>query len=237
VNRAGELAANLAEVRERIAAACSAAHRDPAGVTLVAVTKTHPASDVELLASLGVREVAENRDQEASAKAAAVTTEGLVWHFVGQLQTNKARSVASYSQVVESVDRPRLVEALSHAADASGRDLAVLVQVSLDPPDAHGRGGVRLDAGHRSLLGLCRQVADAPGLRLTGLMAVAPAGVEPRDAFAALADAAAAVRAEHPAATTLSAGMSGDLEQAIAYGSTHVRVGTALLGVRSAPVV
>jgi hypothetical protein len=111
------------------------------------------------------------------------------------------------------------------------------VQVSLDPPGAQGRAGVPLDPGHRSLLDLCRQVSEAPGLRLSGLMAVAPPRADPSPAFAALAEATAAVRAEHPSARTLSAGMSGDLEQAIAYGSTHVRVGTALLGSRFVPVV
>jgi PLP dependent protein len=237
VTRTQELAANLAEVRVRISAACHAAGRRPDEVTLVAVTKTHPFSDIEVLAGLGVRHLAENRDQEAGDKAAKASDGGLdvVWHFVGQVQTNKARSVASYADVVEALDRPRLVDALSHAAVQAGRELDVLVQVSLD--EAERRGGVLLDAGFRTLLDLADQAAGAPGLRLAGLMAVAPLGADPARAFARLAEATAAVTAEHPAATMLSAGMSGDLEQAIAYGSTHVRVGTALLGVRFAPVV
>jgi pyridoxal phosphate enzyme (YggS family) len=237
VSRTQELAANLADVRARIDAACQAAGRSPEEVTLVAVTKTHPLSDVVALAGLGVRHLAENRDQEASEKAAGAAEAGIhvVWHFVGQVQTNKARSVASYADVVEAVDRPRLVEALSHAAGRAGRELEVLVQVALD--HAEGRGGVRIDEGFRTLLDLAAQAESAPGLRLAGLMAVAPLGADPAQSFSLLAEARAAVTAEHPGATMLSAGMSADFEQAIAHGSTHVRVGTALLGARIAPVV
>ena len=236
MTRTEELAANLAAVQARIEAACRAAGRRPDEVTLVAVTKTHPLSDVEELARFGLRHMAENRDQEAAEKAAKAS-DGLdvVWHFVGQVQTNKARSVASYADVVEAVDRPRLVDALSHAAVQAGRSLDVLVQVSLDA--AEGRGGVVLDAGFRTLLELSGHASSAPGLRFAGLMAVAPLGADPGAAFARLAEARAAVTAAHPGATMLSAGMSGDLEQAVANGSTHVRVGTALLGVRFAPVV
>jgi pyridoxal phosphate enzyme (YggS family) len=235
VTRTQELAANLAEVRARIDAACDAAGRAPDEVTLVAVTKTYPLSDVEVLAGLGLRHMAENRDQEAAQKAAHAVGLDVVWHFVGQVQTNKARSVASYADVVEAVDRPRLVDALSHAAVHAQRLLDVLVQVSLD--EAAGRGGAALDAGFRTLLDLADHAARAPGLRLAGLMAVAPLGADPAQAFARLAEARAAVLAEHPGATTLSSGMSGDLESAVAYGSTQVRVGTALLGARFAPVV
>lgn len=237
MTRTQELSDNLAEVRARIDAACRAVGRRPDEVTLVAVTKTHPLSDVVALAGLGVRHLAENRDQEASEKAAKASDEGLdvVWHFVGQVQTNKARSVASYAHVVEAVDRPRLVDALSQAAVRAGRELDVLVQVSLD--HAEGRGGVPIDSGLRTLLDLASRAESAPALRLAGLMAVAPLGADPSEAFAQLAEARAAVTAEHPAATMLSAGMSADFEQAIAYGSTHVRVGTALLGARIAPVV
>jgi pyridoxal phosphate enzyme (YggS family) len=235
VSRSQELAANLADVRARIEAACRAAGRAPDEVTLVAVTKTHPASDVDALAALGLVHMAENRDQEAARKAAEVHAAGIVWHFVGQLQTNKARSVAGYADLVESVDRERLVHALSVAAEQTGRRLDVLVQVALG--DGEGRGGVALDAGYGSLLELCTAAAEAPGVRLRGLMAVAPLAADPDEAFGRLAAAAEVVRAEHPGATVLSAGMSGDLEAAIAHGSTHVRVGTALLGARFAQVV
>jgi uncharacterized pyridoxal phosphate-containing UPF0001 family protein len=151
------------------------------------------------------------------------------------VQTNKARSVAGYADLVESVDRERLVHALSAAAEQTGRQLDVLVQVALG--DGQGRGGVLLEDDHRSLLALCAAAAAAPGLRLAGLMAVAPLGADPDQAFGRLAVAAEAVQARHPRATMVSAGMSADLEAAIVHGSTHVRVGTALLGPRPAQVV
>jgi PLP dependent protein len=225
-----ELAAHLESVRRRIETACAAAGRDASEITMIAVTKTFPASDVRLLAELGVTDIGENRDQEASPKAAACADLSLTWHFVGQLQTNKTRSVAAYADVVHSVDRPRLVTALSAAAVRAGRVLRCLVQVALDDDPARG-GARRADVPRLTAL-----VAAADGLELGGLMAVAPLDADPAQAFAVLADLAAAVRAEHHAATIISAGMSGDLEQAIAYGATHVRVGTALLGGRRAIV-
>ncbi|WP_395106037.1 YggS family pyridoxal phosphate-dependent enzyme [Actinomadura sp. SCN-SB] len=232
--RRAELAANLASVRRRIDAACADAGRDPAEITLIAVTKTFPASDVRLLASLGVTDVGENRDQEAAPKAAATADLPLTWHFVGQLQTNKVRSVASYADVVQSVDRPRLVRALSSAAVRAGRTLRCLIQVSLDGPGPgrHERGGVPPE----DAVALAGTVAAADGLVMDGVMAVAPLGADPLPAFRRLAEVAAEVRAAHPGARVLSAGMSGDLEAAIACGATHLRVGTALLGGRRAIV-
>jgi pyridoxal phosphate enzyme (YggS family) len=230
VTRRAELAANLAGVRERIEAACAVAGRDVKDVTLIAVTKTFPASDVRLLAELGITEVAENRDQEAAPKAAETADLPLTRHFVGQLQTNKVRSVAGYADVVQSVDRSRLVSALSAAAERAGRRIRCLVQVALD--DAEGRGGASRDQA----LALAGEIAAADRLELAGVMAVAPLGADPLPAFARLAAIAVDVRAHHPGATIISAGMSGDLEQAIACGATHVRVGTALLGGRSAIV-
>ncbi|MQY02314.1 YggS family pyridoxal phosphate-dependent enzyme [Actinomadura macrotermitis] len=228
--RRAELAANLADVRARIAAACAAAGRAPEEVTLIAVTKTFPASDVRLLAGLGLTQVAENRDQDARPKAEATADLPLTWHFVGQLQTNKARSVAGYADVVESVDRTRLVTALSDAAGRAGRTLTCLVQVALD--DREGRGG----AAPGEVPVLADAIAEAEGLRLGGVMAVAPLGGDPAEAFGRLAGIAARIRDSHPGATVVSAGMSGDLEQAVACGATHVRVGTALLGGRRAIV-
>jgi pyridoxal phosphate enzyme (YggS family) len=228
VSRRDELAANLAAVRARVDAACAAAGRPHDAVTVIAITKTWPASDAALLRDLGVTDLGENRDQEASAKAAEVT--GVRWHFVGQLQTNKARSVASYADVVHAVDRPHLVEALSAGAVRAGREVEALVQVSLDgDPD---RGGARLD----EVPAVAELVARAEGLRLGGVMAVAPVALLASEAFVRLAEVAARVRADHPGATTISAGMSGDLEDAIAAGATHVRVGSAILGVRHPPL-
>jgi pyridoxal phosphate enzyme (YggS family) len=226
--RRDELSGRLADVRKRIEAACRAAGRDRAEVTLVAVTKTFPAADVRLLYELGVRDVGENRDQEAAPKAAECTdlAPGLTWHFIGQLQTNKVASVVRYASVVHSVDRLHLVQALGTRARKAGRVITCLVQVSLD--QGEGRGGVaEAEVGE-----IARAVAAEDGLVLGGIMAMAPLGTPPAQAFAPLPRIAAAVRASHPEAVIVSAGMSGDLEEAIAAGATHVRVGTALLGGR-----
>ena len=229
MSRALELAANLAAVDDRIARACADAGRDRAGVTLVVVTKTWPASDVRLLTELGVRDVGENRDQEAEPKAAEcadLQPLGLRWHFVGQLQTNKCRSVAGYADVVHSIDRPRLAAALAHAATARGRRIGCFVQVSLDGDQS--RGGA-LDSEIAAVADL---VAAAPSLDLLGLMAVAPLGADASRSFAALVELSLSLRADHPGASMISAGMSGDLEAAISAGATHVRVGSAVLGGR-----
>jgi pyridoxal phosphate enzyme (YggS family) len=227
--RTAEIAANLAALRSRIAAACATAGRDPGAVTLVAVTKTFPAGDVRRLLALGVPDVGENRDQEARAKAAAVPDAR--WHFVGRLQRNKCRSVASYAAMVHSLDRAELVAALDAAALRAGRaPLDVLVQVSLDGDPS--RGGALVAEVPR----LAAAAAGAAGLRFAGLMAVAPLGADPLPAFTRLADLAADLRRDHPNATILSAGMSADLEAALRCGATHVRIGTALLGGRTLAV-
>ena len=254
--RSSELADRLAAVHARIAAACAAAGRDQRELTLIAVTKTYPASDVLALASLGVTDFGENRDQEAAPKAAEVaaafaaaglaappvtdaTAAGrpVTWHFIGQLQTNKAHSVARYADAVHSVDRIRLVRALGAAALAARRELTCLVQVSLDPADADApagqeRGGVP----PARLAEVAEAIAAERGLALGGLMAVAPLAVDPALAFAPLRRLSAVVRSVTPSATVISAGMSGDLESAVASGATHLRIGTALLGNRRPPV-
>lgn len=226
--RSDEIATRLTETRARIEAACVAADRDPAEVTLVAVTKFFPATDVRVLADLGVTHVGENRHQEAEAKAAECADLGLTWHFIGGLQSNKAAAVASYADVVESVDRAKLVPGLQRGADERSQPVDVLLQVSLDPPGADGRSGAEPD----QLAALGTAVDDAPMLRLQGLMAVAPLGEDPATAFERLAVVRREFLDAHPTATRLSAGMSGDLEQAIAAGATHVRVGSAVLGSR-----
>jgi PLP dependent protein len=228
VSRADEVEASLARVRGRIAAACADAGRDPDEVTLVVVTKFFPASDVRLLAGLGVRDVGENRHQEAQAKAAECADLGLRWHFIGGLQSNKAAAVASYADVVESLDRRKLVGGLDRGAQERGAVADVLIQVSLDPPGREGRAG----AEPADLSDLAAAVEDADGLRLRGLMAVAPLGEDPGAAFDRLAGVRAEFVADHPDATWLSAGMSGDLEAAVQRGATHVRVGSAVLGTR-----
>lgn len=235
-SRRAELAGALERVRDRIDAAARGAGRDPGEVALLAVTKTRPAADVATLLDLGLTAFGENREQEGSGKAAEVSAlrpdARARWHVVGRVQRNKARSLVRWADAVDSVDSDRLADALDAAAgtalDASERDdlLDVLVQVSLDgDPD---RGGVPADG----LAALADRVADAEHLRLRGLMAVAPLESDPAAAFSRLADLADALRADHPRATVLSAGMSADLEAAIDHGSTCVRVGTSLLGGR-----
>ena len=231
-DRAAELSENLGALRTRIAAACEAAGRPAGDVTLIAITKTFPASDVRLLAGLGITEVGENRDQEAAPKAAACADlePPLRWHFVGQLQVNKVRSVVGYADVVHSVDRPKLIRALGTRARQAGRVITCLIQVDLDPAPDPERGG----AQPADVAALAGQVAAEEGLVLGGVMAVAPLGEPPRPAFRRLAQVAQLVRADHPGAMMISAGMTGDLDAAIAEGATHVRVGTALLGSRRA---
>ena len=237
--RRAELVGSLGAVRARLADACIAAGRDPHSVTLIAITKTFPGADVATLAALGVGDIGESRDQEASAKVAEVAelrrtgaaderVAPLRWHFVGRLQSRKSRSVASYAHAVHSVDRPELVEQLAVGVARAGRGrLDVFVQVSLDGDPS--RGGVLPDR----VVELADAVAARSELRLRGVMAVAPMAADPRAAFADLAAAAARLRAAHPDADAISAGMSADLEAAVAHGSTHVRVGSALLGRRS----
>jgi pyridoxal phosphate enzyme (YggS family) len=252
--RRAELAGNLAEIRARVAAACAAAGRDVSEITLIAVTKTWPAEDVVTLASLGQTDFGENRDQEASPKAAAVaeaTSDPIRWHFIGQLQTNKAHRVVRYASVVHSVDRVRLVRALGSAARAAHEaalaaheeaaaapaavpaadPLTCLVQVSLDGDAA--RGGALIS----QLPEIAAAIEAEQGLALGGVMAVAPLGVAPETAFALLRPISDTVREINSAATIISAGMSGDLEAAVRNGATHLRIGTALLGNRSLPVL
>jgi PLP dependent protein len=245
--RKDQLAANLMRVRERIAAA--AARRSGPAPELIVVTKFFPASDVAALAELEVRDMGENRDQEAAAKAAELdavaAAAGLRWHFIGQLQTNKAKSVVRYAYAVHSVDRLSLVKALSKAmaveqarrTEQGGQpreDLLVLIQVDLEnrtprgAAGSSGRGGARPE----EIGALAAAVSEADGLELGGLMAVAPLGADPAEAFSRLMQYSAALRRAHPSARMVSAGMSQDLEAAVAAGATHLRVGSDVLGPR-----
>ena len=233
VQRLEELSHNLAEVQARIARGCADAGRDPADVTLVVVTKYFPAADLLLLHRLGVRHFGENRDQEAGEKfrqvrraLAEAGEQDPTFHFIGQLQSNKARHVAGYADVVQSVDRHRLVDALGKGAHLADRPLSVLLQVSLDGDTS--RGG----ALPEELPELANAIAAQGLLSLAGVMAVAPVGADPDEAFAALRTVADGIRARHPGADWVSAGMSGDLEAALRHGATHLRVGTAILGSR-----
>jgi pyridoxal phosphate enzyme (YggS family) len=227
-DRRAELAANLASVHARIEAACAAADRDPDEVGLVVVTKYFPASDVRLLAELGVTDVGENKHQEAQAKAAETADLGLRWHFIGGLQSNKAAAVAGYADVVESVDRLKLVGGLNRGAHELDRVVDCLIQVSLDPEPAPGRGG----AAPGQVPELAAAIDQAGALRLRGVMGVAPLGSPATPAFERLAAVAAELRVGYPEATMISAGMSGDLEEAISCGATRVRIGSSVLGPR-----
>ncbi|TQF73601.1 YggS family pyridoxal phosphate-dependent enzyme [Rhodococcus spelaei] len=232
-DRAAQIATALGEVRARLSRACVDAGREPAEVQLLPVTKYFPASDARILYSLGCRDFGESREQEASAKVRELDDlPGVRWHMIGSLQRNKARAVAGWAHTVHSVDSGRLVEALSKGAVAALSDgartepLRVLLQVSLDADP--GRGGVP----PAELPELARHTATAGGLALAGLMAVPPLGADPDAAFETLSGLHRELLHEHPDATTLSAGMTGDLESAVRHGSTCVRVGTALLGSR-----
>lgn len=240
--RTRELAAALERVRRRVRTAAAAA--GTAEPVLVAVTKFFPAADVVRLHGLGVRDVGENRDQEAAAKARevrALVEDPPAWHFVGQLQSNKARSVVRYASWVHSVDRASLVDALGRAvarhreAAAAGEqepgpcaaaDLVCLVQVSLDAEEH--RGGARPE----DVVELARRIEDTEGLRAGGVMAVAPLGAEPGPAFDRLREVSHRLQEALPGARAVSAGMSQDLEEAVARGATHVRVGSDILGPR-----
>lgn len=227
-NRLSEIQSNLETIQTRIKNACSAAGRDSSEITLIAVTKTYPASDVDLLKQLGIENVGENRDQEASSKKAEVNNE-FKWHFIGQLQSNKAKSVVNYVDLIHSVDRWSLAKEIQKSAQGINKVQPVLIQVDLDQsgPDPT-RGGI----WPAELSELAAAISQASHLELKGLMSVAPLGEKPELAFARLKDIRASFLKDHPQAQILSAGMSDDLEAAILHGATHLRIGSALLGER-----
>jgi PLP dependent protein len=223
-----ELQANLQNVEQSIADACAAASRIRSEVTLIAVTKTWPASDVDLLASLGVTDVGENRDQEAKPKHDQVEAKHLTWHAIGQVQTNKARSVATWADVVHSVDRMDLVTALVKAVAERDKPLGVLIQANLEALPSDNRGG----ALPEDLMGIAESISACPGLILKGVMGVAPLGGDDEAAFARLQSISTTIQADFPEAKWVSAGMSGDFAIALKYGATHLRIGSSILGNR-----
>lgn len=236
MNRKDEIAANLAEVEARISAACVDAGRERSEVSLIVVTKTWPASDVRIVAELGQQHVGENRDQEAAPKHDQLLDLGLTWHAIGQLQTNKAKSVAQWADVVHSVDRESLVSALGKAVTARTSPLACLIQVNLD-----GLAGDEQDAERiserggcppQSVMALADVIAQTPGLLLQGVMGVAPLGQDPNPGFRELNQVSQELQARYPKAKWISAGMSDDLESAVNNGATHLRIGSSVLGHR-----
>ena len=228
MDRKQELQANLQDVERDISQACIAANRIREDVTLIAVTKTWPASDVDLLAELGVTNVGENRDQEAKPKHYEVQAKNLIWHAIGQLQTNKAKSVAAWADVVHSVDRVDLVTALTKAVASRETRLGVLIQANLDPIPTENRGG----ALPEEIMDLADLISSSSGLKLQGVMGVAPLGGDDDMAFARLQELANQIQAKFPEANWISAGMSGDFATALKYGATHLRIGSSILGKR-----
>ncbi len=196
--------------------------RDPASVTTIVVTKFHPAMMVQELAELGVRDFGESRHQEAREKVTEVADSTLTWQFVGQVQGKKARQISAYSSVIHSVDRESLVNAL----ESTERTTDCFLQLNLT--DDPSRGGVSLDA----LVPLADRVLSTPGIRLMGVMAVAPLGEDSRRAFSRVRQASEMLRTVAPDAVWISAGMSGDYREAILEGATHLRIGTAITGNR-----
>jgi len=227
-NRLADIQSNLEKINIRIAEACSSSKRNISEITLIAVTKTYPASDVDLLKQLGIENVGENKDQEAAGKISQVK-EKFSWHFIGQLQSNKAKSVVTYAELIHSVDRLSLAKELQKSASAIAKKQKVLIQVDLDQsgPDP-SRGGV----WPADLAALAQFISQSENLELAGLMSVAPLGENPSEAFQRLAQIRSDFLKNYPKAVILSAGMSDDLEAAIEHGATHLRIGSALLGER-----
>lgn len=232
--RIAELSDGLAATKVRIEAACRGAGRDPLQVHLIVVTKTWPASDVLALAELGVRDVGENKAAELAAKREACGDAPLTWHFIGQIQSNKARVIAEHADVVHAVDRAKLLAPLARGrADLlQGRggnaELDCLVQVSLDTQPSPERGGIAPEQADS----LAEEIARTSGLIVRGVMGIAPLAGDPLEAFQRLRRAGEQISRRHPDAHWISAGMSGDLEAAIEAGATHLRVGSAILGTR-----
>jgi pyridoxal phosphate enzyme (YggS family) len=221
------LADRLARVTASIADAAREAGRGPDSVTTIVVTKFHPASLVRELAALGVRDVGENRQQEATAKSIELAELGLRWHFIGQLQSKKARSVVAFADAIHSLDRMSVVTAVDGAVASTAREpIDGFIQVNLTTDS--DRGGVRPD----ELEAFAEAVVATPGIRLRGLMAVAPVDGEPRAAFATVRRLGETLRSFAPDASALSMGMSGDYREAVLEGATHLRIGTAITGIR-----
>jgi pyridoxal phosphate enzyme (YggS family) len=228
-HRVAEIRRRLGIVSQQVTAAAEAAGRSPDDVTLVVVTKTWPSSDTRILHRLGVRDVAENRQQDLERKALELPDLDLTWHFIGQIQSNKAAGIAARSDIVHSVDSVKVATRLARAAAHHGRDIRCFVQVSLDPESARsGRGGVTGDA----VDAVAEAVASGERLHLLGVMGVAPLGGDARTAYRELAAASARLQNVHREASSISAGMSADFTTAIGAGATHVRVGSAVLGER-----
>jgi pyridoxal phosphate enzyme (YggS family) len=225
MNRIDEIRTNLEKVNEQIKLAATKANRLSDEITLVVVTKTFPVSDIEILYSLGIREFGENRDQEGSVKV-GLLPDDVKWHFQGQIQSNKLKSITSWASYIHSVDQLKYAQMISQYSD--GKEKPIFIQVSLDKPP-QSRSGVNPS----DLLELASAISELPGVRLQGLMAVAPVNSPASDAFAELAGIRSNFLRTFPDAKSLSIGMSGDYQIAIKYGATHIRIGSSILGIRT----
>ena len=225
MSRVDEISGNLEKVKEQIKLAAASANRLSEEITLVAVTKTFPVSDIEILYSLGIRDFGENRDQEASAKVGLLPKD-VRWHFQGQIQSNKLKSITSWASFIHSVDQLKYAQMISDYS--AGNVKPIFMQVSLDKPP-QSRSGVNPS----ELLELAGAISELPGIRLQGLMAVAPVNSPAEQAFAELEDIRSDFLSTFPDAKSLSIGMSGDYQIAIKYGATHIRIGSSILGIRS----
>jgi PLP dependent protein len=225
MSRVDEISGNLEKVKEQIKLAAASANRLSEEITLVAVTKTFPVSDIEILYSLGIRDFGENRDQEASAKVGLLPKD-VRWHFQGQIQSNKLKSITSWASYIHSVDQLKYAQMISDYS--AGNEKPIFMQVSLDKPP-QSRSGVNPS----ELLELAGAISALPGIRLQGLMAVAPVNSPAEQAFAELEDIRSDFLSTFPDAKSLSIGMSGDYQIAIKYGATHIRIGSSILGIRS----
>ena len=227
--RREQLATNVNSVQQQIISACAQSKRHIDDITLIAVTKTWPASDIELLSDLGVTDIGENRDQEARPKHDQLAELPVTWHAIGQLQTNKVKSVCQWADVLHSVDRPSLVAALAKATADRAQPLGVFIQVSLDSEFDPNRGGCR----PADMLDLADSIVQIDGLSLLGVMGVAPLSGDTHEAFANLQQHSQTLTHTFPQAHFISAGMSDDFEVAIKFGATHLRIGSLILGHRS----
>jgi len=227
-SRLSQISENFEKIQNRINQASKSSGRDPKEVTVIAITKTYPASDVDLLKSIGIDNVGENKDQEASYKYKEVKSK-FTWHFVGQLQSNKVKSVVQYADFIHSIDRLNLVKEIQKVCQKVNKIQKVLIQIDLDESqNDENRGGIN----PTNLNELAQEISNCPNLELSGLMSVAPLNMAAKDAFTKLKEIQSEFIKSYPLAKMLSAGMSDDLEEAVMHGATHLRIGSALLGER-----
>ena len=225
MSRKDQILSNLELVKEKISAAAQAAGRAPNEITLIAVTKTFPVSDLEILYELGVRNFGENRDQEAAPKVGVLPAD-ITWHFQGGIQSNKLKSISNWASVIHSVDKFKYAQMISQFS--VGKTKEIFIQVSLDSLPQSREGVDPAD-----LMQLAEQIMSLPNLEVKGLMAVAPLDQPTEQAFVRLQQIQQKFIQLYPAASSLSSGMSGDYELAISLGATHVRIGSSILGNRS----